>query len=153
MDPDPGYWIIFWDTDMNWYYTPDKNVASDVVLEVENIPYDKSILTAGWHSYEFKFGIDTFEFYMDDDLFFTYPVSHTDKTATFDTLNSVCIAASQGTANVYDNITATGTDSTTPPLSESNGGNAAYTILLFGSGSIIAISSVYTLNRWFKKKD
>lgn len=166
--PEPGYFLWFKDSQLDWSYDPDPNVASDVEAAFNDVAYDSVINTSGWHSYEFQFNTQTIDLNMDDDLFFSFPVQHADKTATFDSFNSLCVVASSDDANMFDNITAnevgvtppppttssiTTTANSTIPLSESNGGDAAYTILLFGSGSIIALSSIYTLNRYFKKKD
>ncbi len=160
--PEPGYFLWFKDSELDWSYDTDPSVDSDFKISFDNIPYNTEINTSGWHSYEFQFKTDTFDLYMDDDLFFSFSVAHTDKTATFDSFNSLCVVASSDDANMFDNINANGVGvntttppiQTTPPISdESNDGDAAYTILLFGSGSIIALSSIYTLNRYFKKKD
>ncbi len=47
----------------------------------------------------------------------------------------------------------TNSNSMVPLLSESNDDGVGFTILLYGSGSTIAISLVHSLNRWFNKKN
>ncbi len=152
----PYYYLIFWDIDMNWDYASDPNVPSDVNVSLENEVYIGLVDTSGWHSYLFEFNETQFDLYMDEDLIFSHAPSHTDKAATFDTFDSMCLSTFGNTANMYDNITMTGEESTNGPTSPDSGsdnGDAAFTILVFGSGSIMAITSLYTLNRYFKKKE
>ncbi|MCE7736526.1 MAG: hypothetical protein GPJ54_16715 [Candidatus Heimdallarchaeota archaeon] len=174
----PAYYLIIGHSDMRWEYLPDSSVSDAEVNQ--NVNFDKNVTTTGWHSYVIQFEETEFKFYLDGDLFLTHPVSHLDRSTSFDTYNTVCSVGPQTSPNMYDNITAseelidpqivtstptssststttssttTTSNSTVSSPSDSNGDDAGFTILLFGGGSMIAISAIYTLNRYFKKKD
>lgn len=156
--PKPYYYLIFWNTNMNWYYGADPNVASDLNETSEDVPYVTSVNTAGWHSYIFEFGDEKIDLYMDGDLIFSRVPSHVDKTATFDTFDDMCLVSNDDSPNMFDNVTLSEavidpTNGTSLPDSNSDDGDASFTLFVFGSGSIMAITSVYTLNRYFKKKE
>lgn len=149
------YWLLFWNTDFSWTYSHDPTVTSDIDRESINEPYlIPSTRTEGWHSYELIFKADGLDIYMDGDLIFSLPFFPSDP-ATFDSYNQVCLVNHQNSFNMYDNVTAIERGFTYPPPSDtdSNDDDAGFTILLFGTGSIMAITTAYTLNRYFKKKD